>query len=272
MHISRYLFFIFFVAATLCSHAQDKPITDTLLISDSLVEAVEKAVTTKDEQDSDSSEQQENNNGKLVKTADSFSLRQVPDTVSEHLKKSKTFAYANDSSYWGKEEKKPLTKGFWDYFFDFVSSKAARVIFYILLILLTIFVLYRVIVTNNLFVFGSRRRNKKLAQEDEQNGIEDDNLDEKINASIIAQEYRVAVRYLYLKSLKLLNNKGWIRYSSESTNYDYVKQTGSFPIAKDFAYLTRAYEYVWYGEFEINNSQFDILFTNFKNLYSSIKI
>lgn len=268
MHISRYLFFFLLVSASFCSYAQDKRATDTLLISDSTDEMVDSSAIA----DTDSND--DYTNEKLVKIRDSFSLREVPDTISDRLKKNKVFAYANDPSYWIKEEEKEeaYRPGFWDRFFEFFSRDAVRAFFYILIALLILFILYRVILVNNLYVFYSSRKNKKIATEEEHVGIESENLDEKINASIAAQEYRMAVRYLYLKSLRLLNDKGAIRYSSEATNYDYIRQTSGLAIGKDFAYLTRAYEYVWYGEFEINSSQFEILFTNFKNLYSSIKI
>jgi hypothetical protein len=267
MLIRRCIIFILFSAGSWC-YSQDRPVQDTLLIADSSVHEV--IATPAEEFNPD--EEEEDEEDVVAAVPDTLSYREVPDSISGNLKKRKDFAYANDPTYWLREQPRIRSKGFWDHFYDFFASKNVRVFFYILLFCLLIFAIYRIIVVNNLYVFySSGKKRKELLLEGEQ-GIEDEKLDDKINAAIKANDFRQATRFLYLKSLRLMNEKGWIRYSSEATNHDYVKQSSGTPVAKDFAALTRAYEYVWYGEFQLQPSQFEIIHNNFRNLYSSIRL
>jgi hypothetical protein len=55
----------------------------------------------------------------------------------------------------------------------------------------------------------------------------------------------------------MLAKKGLITWSLEKTNLDFLRELTGHPIKKDFSSLTKTYEYVEYGDFEINASQFD---------------
>jgi hypothetical protein len=199
------------------------------------------------------------------------SVRKVSETVVDSLKRDEDFAYANDDSYLKqkKEEEKPRSS-FWDGFNSFFKGGTVRTITYILLIAFFLFVIYRIIIVNNLFLFIS---SKKIRTDDEQEeeDFRDENLDDKINKAIREKDYRSAIRFQYLKGLRLLNDKGWIRYHAQATNHDYVYQLSQHPVAGDFRFLTQVYDYVWYGEFALNDEQFTRLQTNFKSFYQVVK-
>ncbi|HJS55078.1 MAG TPA: DUF4129 domain-containing protein, partial [Chitinophagaceae bacterium] len=69
--------------------------------------------------------------------------------------------------------------------------------------------------------------------------------------------YRLAVRYLYLQSLNRLSEKKFIEINSNKTNYEYVKEVSSRKFANEFASLTLLYEYVWYGEYPVDERLFE---------------
>ncbi|MGZ5136008.1 MAG: hypothetical protein ACXWCG_12695, partial [Flavitalea sp.] len=121
--------------------------------------------------------------GEREKIPEEVLFRAVPDSTVARLKSEKDFAYANDPSYWVKE-KKVYQKGFWDYFFDFFESRTIRVIFYLLLVALAIFVLYRVIVLNNLFIFYTSKKQKKLFEEVESVELDRSVVDQRIREAI----------------------------------------------------------------------------------------
>ena len=194
-------------------------------------------------------------------------LRAVPDTTVARMKAEKDFEYANDSSYWVKE-KIAYTKGFWDYFFDFFESRTTRIIFYLFLIGLAIFVLYRVIVLNNLFIFYASKRQKKVFVEEETSELDRTTIDQKIEEAIVLKEYSNAIRYLYLKTLFALSDDDLIRYHAQGTNSEYLSQMSRHKKIKEFRFLTQVYEYVWYGKFEINDQQFELVYDSFKNFQS----
>lgn len=201
-------------------------------------------------------------------------MRQVPDSVVSQLKKKKEFAYANDPGYWSEkimvqEDPKPYRKGFWDYFYDFFSNADVRMFFYLLIGAVLLFAIYRIAVVNNLYM---TRRSKKVASEElGLEEIESDDLDSRINKAVAEKNHRLAVRYLYLKALQLLNERGWIRFHAQATNYEYVIQMNKYPVAEEFRFLTSVYDYVWYGEFELKPEQFELVHNNFKNFFLAIK-
>jgi hypothetical protein len=81
--------------------------------------------------------------------------------------------------------------------------------------------------------------------------------------------YRLAIRYYYLWFLKQLNEKGAIVYDVEKTNSDYQNEIKSEVLQKDFAYISYLYDYIWYGEFTITNTQFTQAKTAFIQLLNS---
>ncbi len=45
---------------------------------------------------------------------------------------------------------------------------------------------------------------------------------------------------MYLKALQLLNERQWIRYHADGTNYEYVNQMSGHKLASEFSFLTRS--------------------------------
>jgi hypothetical protein len=203
---------------------------------------------------------------------DTFILRNVPDSVIQRIKKDKDFAYANDPAFWVKYYEKPK-EGFWSNFIRFMQQDAIRIMLYVILGAILLFALYRVIIVNNLFIFySSKKAAKKQDEEFDHSDFSVDTLEEKINRHIQEKNYRMAVRYLYLKSLSLLNDKGLISYHAQATNQEYLNQLKNDPHFKDFNFLTRAYEYVWYGEFLLNDAQFETIYNSFNHFYNSLRV
>jgi hypothetical protein len=191
---------------------------------------------------------------------------QVPDSIPKALQKKKEFAYANDPSYWVKE--KPADTSGWDKLFMFLAtSPAMKWIGYIILGIIIILIIYQVAVVNNFFAFSGskRKRNKENEGEEELTVID---LDEKIREAVAVNEYRTAIRYLYLKTLAVLNENNAIKLHAKATNNDYLQQMRGNTKYNDFALLTRIYEYVWYGEFQPAVQQFEKIHTNFNQFIS----
>ncbi|OQP64572.1 DUF4129 domain-containing protein [Niastella populi] len=202
-------------------------------------------------------------------------FRQVPDSAIRSMQKRKDFGYANDPRSWEREPQpeikaKPDSKGFWEYFYDFFSVTTIRRFTYGLLIAFFAFVVYRIVVVNKLYLFSSYRKARLARGEEEETDIADINFDEKIKQTIAAKEHRLAVRYMYLKALHQLNDKQWIRYHVDGTNHEYVTQMSGRKLANEFSFLTRVYDYVWYGEFAITDEQFDLVQKNFSHFYNAV--
>lgn len=195
-------------------------------------------------------------------------FRRVPDSIVRKIQQDKAFAYANDPSYWKTNAPEEQRKGFWDYMYDLFRSGTVRTIVYSLLIAFFLFVIYRIIVVNKLFLFYSSKKIKK--EEGLPIDIEDVNLDDKIQKAVDEKDYRMAVRFMYLKTLQLLNNRQWIQFHAEATNYEYVNQMSGHKLANEFRFLTRVYDYMWYGEFNLTREQFQIVYNNFRHFYNAV--
>lgn len=196
-------------------------------------------------------------------------LRSVPDSTVSRLKQDQAFAYANDEAYLEKKPPEKEEASAWDGLYRFFSSGAIKVILYILLGLFFIFVIYRIVVVNNLYFITSKK--KRIHDDDGgEEDITDENIDEKIRRASGAGDYRMAVRYSYIKALRLLNDKGWVRLHAQATNHDYLYQVSKYPVAGDFNFLTRVYDHVWYGEFAVNGDQYARLQTDFQKFYQAV--
>ena len=87
----------------------------------------------------------------------------------------------------------------------------------------------------------------------------------EIEKAIQENNYRVAIRLMFLRALKNLAQKNVIHYKQEQTNFDYLMQLHTTTYYKDFFRLTRHYEYAWYGQFAVSNSSFAIIKKEFEN-------
>jgi hypothetical protein len=92
-------------------------------------------------------------------------------------------------------------------------------------------------------------------------------FDQEIENAVAKQNYRFAVRLLYLRSLKQLSDAGLIDWKIDKTNNTYINELRNEDQRTAFKILTRQFEYVWYGEFLIDApvySDIDLSFTDFK--------
>ena len=89
----------------------------------------------------------------------------------------------------------------------------------------------------------------------------------EVEKAIEQQNYRLAVRLLYLRALKQLSDASLIHWELTKTNSIYINELTDTDQRLAFKLLTRQFEYVWYGEMTIDAQVFkkiSLLFTNFK--------
>lgn len=79
----------------------------------------------------------------------------------------------------------------------------------------------------------------------------------EIDQAIQSANYRLAVRLMYLLSLKKLNSKDLINWQPEKTNQTYIREIADPQKREQFSLLTTQFEYIWYGEFFIDQENFN---------------
>ena len=136
--------------------------------------------------------------------------------------------------------------------FDFFRS-IFGLIFWIAAIGLFGYLVYRLFLSNSSFF----SRNRKNISADIQIATEDNNDPDVVLRNAVRNgNYRLAVRYLYLQALHRLSERKFIEINSNKTNYEYVNEIRKHKFANEFASLTLQYEYVWYGEYPLDEKLF----------------
>ena len=137
---------------------------------------------------------------------------------------------------------------------DFFSS-VFGFIFWIIAIGLFGYLVYRLFLSNSSFLSRSRKNiASDIAVVEEENANDPDSL---LRSAIKSGNYRLAVRYLYLQALRRLSERKFIEINTNKTNYEYVTEIRRHKFANEFASLTLQYEYVWYGEYPVDERLFE---------------
>lgn len=146
-----------------------------------------------------------------------------------------------------------------------LNSGFVRVLLWTVFILFIAFVIYRLFLAEGVF----QRKSKSLtagAEVEEEIITKESDFDALIRIALQTGKFRQAVRYQYLRTLHLLAGKNIIELAPDKTNYQYVSEITNRNQQQDFAALTLNYEYVWYGEFDIDKNIYQKIETNFTSL------
>lgn len=204
-------------------------------------------------------------------------MRSVADSTIANWKDDKGYAYANDPDYWqwrDDESKNQNGKKSGQLSSDekpgLLVSRGFEYFILILMAGILVFAVVRIILANRIQLFYRAPMRPTAVNSEEPGSLEDD-LDGQLIHFMQTKNYRQAVRYLYLKTLRLLNDQGLIRYQQEATNEEYWQQLRTTPQGPSFRNLTSIYEKVWYGEFPLEDTLFSRLHHYFEEFYKSVR-
>jgi hypothetical protein len=205
---------------------------------------------------------------KKITSAEKIDVRAVPDSDLKKLKEDEDYWYVNEAPPRQKKvpEQPQKPSGIFD-------SSWFKTLFWMLLIGGFVALLIWFLATSNISLF---RKKSKAALE--QNNVEEaienifeTDFEKEIQKAIDVANYRMAIRLMYLRTLRDLSLHNLINYTHEKTNSDYLFQLTGSPHYKSFFRLTRDFEYTWYGHFPLSQEGFAVMqndFNNFKNQLS----
>jgi len=140
-----------------------------------------------------------------------------------------------------------------------------------LLLAILLFLLIKFFLKVNSRNILSRQQNHATFQfTEEEQLIKNEDLNALIENAIKQQKYRLAIRYYYLLTLKKLSETHMISWEPQKTNEDYITEIKQVNLKSDFSNITRIYDYVWYGEFEVDAFKFESLKIAFESLNKTI--
>lgn len=119
-------------------------------------------------------------------------------------------------------------------------------------------------------LFGRKSEEDPLAYNRLTENIHELNFNSLIEEAVENHNYRLAVRLYYLKTLKQLTDKQLIHWQPTKTNRIYVTELENPQLKPDFERLTSQFEYVWYGEFGVSESEFGLLKEQFQFFLAKI--
>lgn len=146
-------------------------------------------------------------------------------------------------------------------------------VFPFLLGAIVVFILVRALIKTDKdfwkFNKSTKKTKENLFYEDDED-INKNDYEALLKKAIQRKEYRLATRYYYLLVLKKLSKKELIQYDKDKTNTEYQFELTDKQMRSKFAYLAYIYDYVWYGEFLIDENKFNTIDKNYKSFIKSI--
>ncbi|WP_343486765.1 DUF4129 domain-containing protein [Allomuricauda sp. d1] len=136
------------------------------------------------------------------------------------------------------------------------AFKVIEIIVYILMGALVIFLLVRVLVNERFNSIFTKKAKSIIDIDLSEQHIENIDLDELLNEALQQKEYRLAIRYQFLKILKRLSEKNIIDWHFEKTNSDYQQEIERPDVKARFREVAYIYDYIWYGEQDIDGRKY----------------
>jgi hypothetical protein len=112
-------------------------------------------------------------------------------------------------------------------------------------------------------------KNKAVAKDEEIEDIDVIDAESGLELALKAENYREAVRMLFIKLLQILVIDKSINWKPEKTNRDYLREMQKNSKILHFNNLVIAYERIWYGRDSIDKLFFEYLRADFEKFYST---
>ena len=97
-------------------------------------------------------------------------------------------------------------------------------------------------------------------------------FDQLITSAIDSNNYKLAIRYLYLKSLQKLSEKGFINLRNNKTNFQYLSEIKNNQVASLFRNTTSRFEWIWYGNLPVDEIVIKSSMNEFNELFGLLKV
>ena len=129
-----------------------------------------------------------------------------------------------------------------------LNSLPFKILFWLMALFFIGFVSYKVLFKNGIFSKKKNELNPDESEDPPLELVEISKYDSLITEAENACNFNLSIRYLFLKTLKLLSDKELIHFSPDKTNHEYLLEMKSNNYYNEFESLTRSYEYAWYGK------------------------
>ena len=171
-------------------------------------------------------------------------------------------------------------RSFWSLFWNWLWNKLFQKVFsspesgsffyYLFVGLGVVFLIYLLLKVTGIDVvqvLQGQSKSVTLPYTESLENIHEIDFESEMEEAVRVRNFRLAVRLLYLSCLKQLNDQNIIRWQTEKTNNAYINEIPEGARKQSFRLLTRQFEYVWYGDFSIDQDSFQ----NIQSLFQQFK-
>ena len=141
-------------------------------------------------------------------------------------------------------------------------------IVYFAMVLVAIYLMVKFFCGENASAIFRKKATSSMDINLEEEHIADLDLDSLISEAQTHRNYRLAIRYQYLKVLKTLAQQQLIAWDYEKTNLDYQKEIDLPKVKVLFRDVSYVYDHIWYGEKEIDEERYKAVQHSFTSLYN----
>lgn len=231
-----------------------------VLMSFSAIQAANRATTL-----------QQTNPKPNIESASIQERRQFKENLNEKYS-GRDFTYIEEETKKEETEDKKSNSSSGKAFIDLL--KGIGTILPYLLILFVVFILVKSFIGED-FDFWNKSKSKiaqgaEFSTEEEVDLIDRTGYEKALQNAIAAKNFRLATRFYYLILLQRLNEKELIQYHKDKTNSQYLFELSQASQRKHFTYLVYLYDYVWYGEFPINEVEFEQVTNSYQDFFKTL--
>jgi hypothetical protein len=195
-----------------------------------------------------------------------ITVRKIP---SEELNK-----LLNDPDYNYNEVSKP-NKTIFERFFEWLSRKLGKelnsdggeisitVLEYLFIAVAIGLIIFLLLKNNIRSIFYGKSATTTLDFTELIENINEINFDQRIADEVSKKDFRRAIRLHFLKVIKELSDQKLINWQLDKTNSDYSRELKNSRYSLQFEELIRMYEYIWYGDFKLDETTFLVIIQKF---------
>jgi hypothetical protein len=207
-----------------------------------------------------------------------ITLNTFPEDFKQRYREAE-FIYefkAPEKNAWDrfKEWLADIFRNFFNFTNDEDSMHAVEIVLKTIAVLLVVFVIYLIakalLNKEGRWIFGRSSDTKIIRHDDIAQNIHLQDFRKLIATAKQSHDKRLVIRYYYLWLLQKMTDRQLIEWDIEKTNSDYYREIKSAAAKDRFAYVSYLYDYVWYGEFELDDATYQKTCNAFENAIQSV--
>jgi len=200
-------------------------------------------------------------------------IRKIDESNLEKFKNDEDFnyyrIYKSPETLWDKL--KYFIRKIINFLFNNQKPIGILIRYIIILILISAIIFFLVKSKFRRLFFKNKTVSEDILTSEINEDINKLDIEDLIKKAKLDKNWRLATRYYYLKLLKLLSTNEIIVWEINKTNRDYINELRESNYFEKFKKLSKIYNYVWYGDFSISETDFIAISVEFDTVLQNIK-